>query len=640
MALWVALIAGATALVPSHSVVAVEAPACALGTHYADESNNGYTVLRFTTTTPCDWTVPAGVTTLDVLLVGGGGGGGAMVGGGGGGGAVVTRSALSVVSAAHTIAVGSGGTGARVDNHHDTNPANNTFTPGTNGGNSTFASGGFAVSAAGGGVGGSWNGTTHEQLPGSGGSGGGSGSTTSAGSGAPGGNGGNAHTDGQPHAAGGGGGSGSVGLDGFNTSGGAGGLGTSLDFVTTSVFVNYGGGGGGAVHGTWSNSGLTLDTPVLAGGQGGPGGGGDGGAPQQSASGMVQGGDGTDGLGGGGGGAANSGAVSGGGSIGGNGGVGVVIVRWWNPVAQTITFTRPSDRVLSASTFDVAPISDSGLVVTVSSTTPSVCTVAGFTVTMLATGTCTLTASQAGNATYAAAPDVTRSFTISPASTTTVPPPPPSSTSTSSSTTTTTVPPPPPSSTSTSTTITPTTPTTPPAPLPADPATGGLPSLEPGTSLVTENGVPIAADLLMENQTDATLRGHDFALRLSLEREGWAQVSGEGFLPGTPVYAWLFSEPQFLGEFTVKADGTFAGRVPLTGVEVGSHTLQINGTSVDGAARSANLGVVVQDVTVPAPGPGALPSTGSGTGLMWLAVTALAGGALVTTARRRRPFHE
>jgi hypothetical protein len=42
-----------------------------------------------------------------------------------------------------------------------------------------------------------------------------------------------------------------------------------------------------------------------------------------------------------------------------------------------------------------------------------VCTVSGTTVTLLTVGTCTIVASQAGNATYAAAPSVSRSFTVS-----------------------------------------------------------------------------------------------------------------------------------------------------------------------------------------------------------------------------------
>jgi len=43
---------------------------------------------------------------------------------------------------------------------------------------------------------------------------------------------------------------------------------------------------------------------------------------------------------------------------------------------------------------------------------PSVCTVSGTTLTLVAAGTCAIDASQAGNATYAAAPTVTASFTV------------------------------------------------------------------------------------------------------------------------------------------------------------------------------------------------------------------------------------
>jgi hypothetical protein len=46
------------------------------------------------------------------------------------------------------------------------------------------------------------------------------------------------------------------------------------------------------------------------------------------------------------------------------------------------------------------------------STSPSICTVSGSTVSMLAAGTCALTANQAGNSNYNAAPQVTLNVTI------------------------------------------------------------------------------------------------------------------------------------------------------------------------------------------------------------------------------------
>ena len=61
----------------------------------------------------------------------------------------------------------------------------------------------------------------------------------------------------------------------------------------------------------------------------------------------------------------------------------------------------------------------SGLAVTFSTTTPSVCRSSGAngaTVNLVKTGTCSVRASQPGNATYGAATPVTQSFTVSKAS--------------------------------------------------------------------------------------------------------------------------------------------------------------------------------------------------------------------------------
>ena len=57
-----------------------------VGTSGARPTAPAWTVVSLTATGSGNWTVPAGVTQVDVLVVGGGGGGGAGVGGGGGGG--------------------------------------------------------------------------------------------------------------------------------------------------------------------------------------------------------------------------------------------------------------------------------------------------------------------------------------------------------------------------------------------------------------------------------------------------------------------------------------------------------------------------------------------------------------------------
>ncbi|NDH14908.1 MAG: hypothetical protein EBY47_07550, partial [Actinobacteria bacterium] len=80
--------------------------------------------------------------------------------------------------------------------------------------------------------------------------------------------------------------------------------------------------------------------------------------------------------------------------------------------SQTITFADPGSKALSLGSFTASSSVDSGLTVSLASSTGSVCSVTGFTVSLLATGTCTLTASQAGNSNYDAATNVERSFSV------------------------------------------------------------------------------------------------------------------------------------------------------------------------------------------------------------------------------------
>jgi len=83
---------------------------------------------------------------------------------------------------------------------------------------------------------------------------------------------------------------------------------------------------------------------------------------------------------------------------------------------QTITFGTLSSQVFGAAPFTVGATASSGLVVAFASTTPAICTVSGTTVTLVAAGTCSIQATQAGNANYAAATPVSRSFQVTQAS--------------------------------------------------------------------------------------------------------------------------------------------------------------------------------------------------------------------------------
>ena len=81
---------------------------------------------------------------------------------------------------------------------------------------------------------------------------------------------------------------------------------------------------------------------------------------------------------------------------------------------QKISFTQPASTALSAATIGMVATATSGLVVTFTSATPSICRTSGgsATVTLVALGTCRINADQAGNATFARAARVTRSFAV------------------------------------------------------------------------------------------------------------------------------------------------------------------------------------------------------------------------------------
>ena len=237
------------------------------------------------------FSVPAGITTANVLVVGGGGGGGANMGGGGGaGGLIFMPNAPVTPSGTVSVTVGDGGTA-----------------PGNVGQDSAF---GTLIAKGGGGGGGP------SQQGDDGGSGGGSAhnSNPSAGGQAtqpsqPGDSGaygfgfdGGSSAQGTPYRSGGGGGAGGAGQPGPSAGGGSGKAYTIADGTTS---VTYAGGGGG--RGQASGGGA---------GPGGPGGGGAGGAS------------GTAGQANKGGGGGGSGWSPEGGGAAGAGGKGIVIVKY------------------------------------------------------------------------------------------------------------------------------------------------------------------------------------------------------------------------------------------------------------------------------------------------------------------------
>ncbi|MGA2654246.1 MAG: hypothetical protein ABSF28_27300, partial [Terracidiphilus sp.] len=86
-----------------------------------------------------------------------------------------------------------------------------------------------------------------------------------------------------------------------------------------------------------------------------------------------------------------------------------------NGEAQTITFGAIAAQAVGTP-LTLSATSTSGLAVTFTSATQTICTVSGTTATFIASGTCTIDANQAGNSAYAAAPMVQQSFAVNLAS--------------------------------------------------------------------------------------------------------------------------------------------------------------------------------------------------------------------------------
>ena len=268
------------------------------------------------------WSVPTGVTSAQIMILGGGGSGGRspnVVGGGGGAGGIVWRSSYTFsstdLSSGIAYVVGAGGIGVGMNGVTD-GVYGGTQASGNNGGNTTFAISGGTILAKGGGTSGGYDASSY-RVARQGGSGGGgtwndlSGASSNQPSfsgwtkfGHVGGNG----TSGGGGGAGGG--AGSIGANAVSSTGGNGGSGILFsDFTSYGASGYFGGGGGGG-----SDNG-TAGSAQHGGGAG---------VSSTYASGV----NGTATTGGGGGGTGNPGGYSSFNYKGGNGGSGTILIKY------------------------------------------------------------------------------------------------------------------------------------------------------------------------------------------------------------------------------------------------------------------------------------------------------------------------
>ena len=392
----------------------------------------------FKTVGVCEWTRPAGVTSVQYLLVGGGGGGGGGRGGGGGGGGVITGTWNTLNEyPAFNIWVGSGGSGG-TSSQRGQNGDWSAIVPPDSG------VPGLYLWAGGGGGGGSGNtngsvsyggnadglaGATISQVRGSGGGAGfnfaisptrywGLGGTGAF-------NGGNTYlcTTGDVYhnsyrSTGGGGGAGANG-GGFGVAGislssqcgfsvfaelnanfygnSNGGIGKSNSltkevcqltamqsiYTCTMLTEKYFGAGGGGSDGRGANE---TGYYALGAGSGGDSGGGYGEIVQSGVGNYFSAGKAN--TGGGGGGGLGTGAAGGSGLV-------VLVVTKSTPIISYASSLKTAMlKKRAAYTLPEVSVSPSnGLGVQLSSTTTSVCTISGTTISFLGVGTCTITAS-------------------------------------------------------------------------------------------------------------------------------------------------------------------------------------------------------------------------------------------------------
>ena len=298
-------------------------------------TSGGYCYLVFKSGTNT-WTVPAGLSSVSILLIGGGGAGGSgAFGGGGGAGGVVYDSSFSVTGgASYLTSIGAGGTAGANTLQKATNQStngsdtwfnsNSTLVAKGGGAGASYSYGQSAGSLCRGRDGGSGGGST-ECADGSTNSGGATTQTVPAGADAAYGNVGGSTPSAANYSGGGGGGAGAVGTPSLVASSpGRGGDGinnfsTWLAAITTSMSgvsgwatattTGYIAGGGGGATGS----------PQVTGGFGG---GGAGGVNTNSST--INGSAGVTNTGSGGGGASYNGNIG----TGGAGGAGLIIVRY------------------------------------------------------------------------------------------------------------------------------------------------------------------------------------------------------------------------------------------------------------------------------------------------------------------------
>ncbi|MEY4657151.1 MAG: hypothetical protein RL073_1378, partial [Actinomycetota bacterium] len=77
-------------------------------------------------------------------------------------------------------------------------------------------------------------------------------------------------------------------------------------------------------------------------------------------------------------------------------------------------------------------------------------------------------------------------------------------------------------------------------------------------------------------------------------RGRYVEVRGNGFAPVSQVEVWIYSDPTLLGSATTDTNGEFVNTFDIPKeIELGNHTLTLNGVDSQGVALTASVGIIV-----------------------------------------------
>lgn len=135
------------------------------------------------------------------------------------------------------------------------------------------------------------------------------------------------------------------------------------------------------------------------------------------------------------------------------------------------------------------------------------------------------------------------------------------------------------------------------APGEASAETGGVPAsvttnYESGTMALAVGGTKLIVGLEAGDGEALSIRAGGVP---RVTADGSIALSGSGYAPSTPVDVWFFSEPTLLGSVATDGGGAFSATFNLpASVQVGTHTLVVEGSQPDGGVLGLRLGLEVE----------------------------------------------